>query len=233
MEARYEKTRLPNHFDRDPAKDATSLSLTATAGQKEYLAFGETPQGPRFRFSNAGYGVDGSLLLEKGDYHFGVVMGLTPDPGLVRFGGFLGRTARLGPLVSSWSAGLAMNASRVDAIVKETRWETINSLWPYPVTTYDTTSGAKASAEIPLRAAVLLDVGPVSPYVAASFNYLGIGSDDTREGFFAKEASAGVQWSMRPDLRARLEGSVSTMNSDRGFGLSPRYGVRGDFEKEF
>lgn len=232
MEGRYEKTRLPNHFDLDPSRDASTLSLTATAGQKEYLAYEDTGTGARYRFSNAGYSVDGSFIIEKADFYFGGLFGINPVPGAFRLGGFVGKSGRAGPLVSSVSVGLAMNASRIDAHYEDTEYE---MMWfiPVPVITEDSIASAQPSAEIPVRAAVLLDVGPVSPYLSAGFNYLGIGIEDAKEGLLFGDVGAGVQWAMRPDLIVRLEGSASKTRNDRGDALGPRLGVRFDLEKEF
>jgi len=231
MDGRYEKARLPNHFDREIDSNSTVFTVTASRTQKEWVAWQDT--GSRgglvdYSFSNAGYGVDLSFLKEHKEAFYGGYLGVSPRPGNVRAGGFLGTSQRSGIFVGSLSLGAGFNISQVNAHYEDIEWVLF-----FPVSSVeDSVKGSYASVEIPFRAGLLFDLGSVSPYVSGAFNYMGIGFGEEKEPLISGEAGVGVEFRLGPGMRLRAEATAAN-SAIREHWTGPRYGARVDLARAF
>src|SRR5215216_3908701 len=67
LDNRYEKTRLPAHFDRETSEDEDYVTLAVGRRQTAVIAYTATDSA-RVSARNASLTVDGSLLLESGGH---------------------------------------------------------------------------------------------------------------------------------------------------------------------
>lgn len=228
MDARYEKARLPNHFDRDPHRDGTVANIIASKSQKEFVAWQDTAYPHAgYSFSNAGYGADFSLLVESQKAFFGGYFGASPEPGNARFGGFMGLSSRSGILVGSASIGMGFNLSVIKADYSDNEWTFFSSS-----TTEHSASGSFATLEIPARVGLLFDLGLLSPYVSTALNLSSIGIEDAEQDFVSGEVGMGVEYRVTPGLRLRAEG-VATNGAIEEHWTKPRYGARLELAAEW
>jgi hypothetical protein len=238
LDARYDWTRLPRHFDRDPAKNRSQIALSVGGHEAHAFALLRADSG-RFTVRNATASGDASLLFEKGRSHFGLAVGISGDHGLPRMGAFWGYGAGLGPLRASVTGGLMMNNTWNDVHYNyvETGW-----VWIFPVAgavREDSSKGMKGRLEIPLQAALLFDTGtPLSPFLAASMSKVLIGTGDGGENVLVRELAGGVEWTLPYGNRIRFEASAMKLKIDVGPALgeteSPlRLGARVAYAKQF
>jgi hypothetical protein len=208
LDTRYEKTRLPVHFDRETTEDEDYASLTIGRRKAETFAYRNADSTP-ISALNAAYTVDGSLLLESGAHHVGLGVGFSPvDHGLIRLGGFWGHTQKVGPLLSSLGAGFFLNTNFNDARYED--WEFL---------AYEGEEGSShglvAHMEVPLRAGLAYD-GPwgLLPYVNYSVSFFSIGPDNAERDLVAQEIAAGTSWEARRGHAVQIEASMMASRID-------------------
>ena len=190
LDNQYERTRLPSHFDRDESTDDNSVSLDVRSTQRKTMAFRGYDSVP-FTVTNARYSVDGTLLLENENQHFGIEAGASPaDQGLFRIGAFWGASQQWGShVLSSFTGGLFMNGNLNKAQYKDVEW-----ILFIPISSIeDSSDGIEPHLEIPLHASVMFDTKTsVSLFVGYSLNMIGIGIKDAGEDLGTHEVSAGI-----------------------------------------
>jgi hypothetical protein len=207
LDNRYERTRLPVHFDRTDDADVPHVSVSVGAREKKTMAYTDSGGG-RSALRNAAYSVDGAFLTESWNHHFGLNVGASPaDHGLLRLGAFWGYSARMSPaLVASFAGGIFMNNNLNNGEYIQTEC----ALFIFCDSEQKFDEGLEPHMEIPLRANLLLETkARISPFVGYSVNLIGVGMDGTEKTLGLHEVSAGAQLEVARGSALQVEGSAS------------------------
>jgi hypothetical protein len=205
MHTRYEKTSLPVHFDRDEVLDERSVSISVSRTRPQKAGFQvDAPRYTEFSFENAGSTVDGNVLWEFEQHHFGLGFGISPaDARIFRLGGLWGYSLQQNRLLLSWAGGLFINNNVNHAQYED--WGIFMS-WDGEEGEFH---GSKVHLDLPLRFNAGFDIpGPVDPYASYSLNLLGIGIEDGGQTLGIVEGAGGLLVGLPLQLQLRLEASV-------------------------